>query len=33
VMKKVQRGLDAADQRGVLSQDEVERRLDPWTSK
>lgn len=33
VLEKVQRGLDAADKQGAISQEEVERRLGPWTSK
>ena len=33
VIEKVRQGLDAADSQGIVSQDEVERRLDKWLTK
>lgn len=33
VVEKIHRGIDRAEKEGVLSQDEVERKLDKWTSK
>ncbi len=33
VVEKIHRGIERAEQEGVLSQDEVERKLDKWTSK
>ena len=30
VLEKIQRGLEIADTRGALSQDEVEKRLAKW---
>ena len=30
VLEKIQRGLEIADNRGALSQDEVEKRLAKW---
>lgn len=32
VLEKVQRGLEAADTQGTLSQQEVEERLKKWTT-
>ena len=33
VAEKIQRGVDRATDEGTLSQDEVERKLDKWTSR
>jgi len=33
VVEKIHRGVDRAEKEGVLSQDEVERKLDKWMSK
>jgi len=33
VVEKIHRGIDRAEKEGVLSQDEVERKLDKWISK
>ncbi len=33
VVEKIHRGIERAEKEGVLSQDEVERKLDKWTSK
>ena len=33
VVEKIHRGMERAEKEGVLSQDEVERKLDKWTSK
>jgi hypothetical protein len=33
VVEKIHRGIERAETEGVLSQDEVERKLDKWTSK
>lgn len=33
VVEKIHRGIERAGKEGVLSQDEVERKLDKWTSK
>ncbi len=33
VVEKIHRGIERADKEGVLSQDEVERKFDKWTSK
>jgi len=33
VIEKVRHGLDAADQQGVLSQEEAEERLSEWLTK
>ena len=32
VLEKVQRGLEAADTQGALTQHEVEERLQKWTT-
>lgn len=31
VIEKVQRGIDAAEQRGAITQEEAEQRLAKWT--
>ena len=31
VIEKVQRGIDAAEQRGAVSQEDAERRFAKWT--
>ena len=33
VVEKIHRGIGRAEKEGVLSQDEVERKLDKWGSK
>ena len=33
VVEKIRRGIERAEKEGVLSQDEVERKLNKWTSK
>ena len=33
VVEKINRGIERADKEGVLSQDEVERKLKKWASK
>ena len=33
VIEKIRRGIDRAEKEGVLSQEEVERKLNRWTSK
>lgn len=33
VVEKIHRGLERAEKEGVLSHDEVERKLNKWTSK
>jgi len=33
VVEKIHRGIERAETEGVLSQDEVERKLNKWTSK
>lgn len=33
VVEKIQRGIERAEKEGVLSQDEVERKLNKWTSR
>ncbi len=33
VIEKVRQGLDAADSRTTISQDDAERRLDKWLTK
>ncbi|NUO09931.1 MAG: hypothetical protein HUU08_14850 [Candidatus Brocadia sp.] len=33
VVEKIRRGIKRAEKEGVLSQDEVERKLNKWTSK
>jgi hypothetical protein len=33
VVEKIHRGMERAEKEGVLSQDEVERKLNKWTSK
>jgi hypothetical protein len=33
VVEKIHRGIERAENEGTLSQDEVERKLDKWTSK
>jgi len=33
VLEKVQRGLETADTKGAVSQEEVERILDKWLTK
>jgi hypothetical protein len=33
VVEKIHRGVERAQKEGTLSQDEVERKLDKWTSK
>lgn len=32
VLEKVQRGLEVADSRGALTQQQVEKRLERWTT-
>lgn len=33
VVEKIHRGIERADKERVLSQDEVERKFNKWTSK
>lgn len=33
VMEKIRRGIQRAESEGVISQEEVERRLNKWTSE
>jgi hypothetical protein len=33
VIEKVRQGLDAADTKGTITQDEAERRLGQWLTK
>ena len=33
VVEKIHRGMERTEKEGVLSQDEVERKFDKWTSK
>ena len=33
VVEKIHRGIERAEKEGVLSQDDVERKLSKWTSK
>ena len=33
VVEKIHRGIERAETEGVLSQDEVERKFNKWTSK
>jgi hypothetical protein len=33
VVEKIQRGIERAEKEGVLSQDEIERKLNKWTSR
>ena len=33
VVEKIHRGMERAEKEGVLSQDEVERKLNKWTAK
>jgi len=33
VVEKIHSGMERAEKEGVLSQDEVERKFDKWTSK
>ena len=33
VVEKIHRGIERAESEGVLSQDDVERKLNKWTSK
>lgn len=33
VVEKIHRGIERAESEGVLGQDEVERKLNKWTSK
>jgi len=33
VVEKIRRGIERAEKERVLSQDEVERKLNKWTSK
>ena len=33
VVEKIHRGMERAEKEGVLSQNEVERKFDKWTSK
>ncbi|MBM4053546.1 MAG: hypothetical protein FJ264_02510 [Planctomycetes bacterium] len=33
VIEKIRRGIERAEKEGVLSQDEVERKFNKWTSK
>ncbi len=33
VVEKIRRGIERGEKEGVLSQDEVERKLDKWISK
>lgn len=33
VIEKIQRGIQRAQKEGIISQEEVERRLSKWTSE
>ncbi len=33
VVEKIRRGIERAEKEGVLTQDEVERKFNKWTSK
>ncbi len=33
VVEKIHKGMDRAEKEGVLSQDEVEKKLNKWISK
>jgi len=33
VVEKIQRGIERAEEKGTLSQDEMERKFSKWTSK
>ncbi len=33
VVEKIRRGIERAEKEGMLSQDEVERKLNKWISK
>lgn len=33
VIEKIQRGIERAEKEGVISQEEVERRMSKWTTK
>lgn len=33
VVEKIRRGIELADTRGTLTQEEIERRLNKWTTK
>ena len=33
VVEKIHRGIERAEKEGVLSQEDVERKFDKWTSK
>ncbi len=33
VVEKIHRGMERAEKEGVLSQEEVEKKLNKWTSK
>lgn len=33
VVEKIQRGIERAENEGVISQDKAERKLNKWTSK
>lgn len=33
VVEKIDKGIKRAEQEGTLSQEEVERKLDKWTSR
>jgi hypothetical protein len=33
VVEKIRRGIELADAQGTLTQEEVERRLEKWTTK
>ena len=33
VIEKIRRGMERAEREGIVSQEEVERRLAKWTSK
>ena len=33
VVEKIRRGIERAESEGVIGQDEVERKLNKWTSK
>ena len=33
VLEKIQKGIQRAEREGIISQEEVERRLSKWTSE
>jgi len=33
VIEKIQRGIEAAEKKGVVSQEEAEKRLEKWVKK